>query len=136
MLKKRVYIAFDFDDLNVKQNLIAESKRPECPWEFADHSIHQSIQGPWVSKARELIRASECVICLCGEQTHQAEGVAIEVQLAQELSKPYFFLACTRTGRPTKPRHARAGDRIWRYRWPTVETLLQGRVPPADAALP
>jgi hypothetical protein len=29
MIKKKVYIAFDYDDLGVKSNLIAESKQPE-----------------------------------------------------------------------------------------------------------
>lgn len=135
MVKKTVYIAFDYDDLDVKQNLIAESQRPDCPWEFIDHSIREAVPGPWVAKAKELIRASDFLVVLCGEQTHQANGVAIELQAAQELSKPYFFLCCTRSGKSTKPKHARAEDRIWTYRWPTVQTLLNKGTPPANAAI-
>lgn len=135
MAKKTVYIAFDYDDLNVKQNLIAESNRPDCPWEFRDYSIRKEVEGAWVGEAKRLIAAADCVIVLCGQQTHQAVGVAIELQAAQELNKPYFLLSCTRNGTPTKPRHARSEDKIWTYRWPTVETLLKRGTPPPDAAV-
>jgi hypothetical protein len=135
MAKKIVYIAFDYDDLDVKQNLIAESKRPECPWEFVDYSIRQAIQGPWVTEAKRLIASSDCVIVLCGEQTRQAAGVAIELQAAQEIGKHYFLLSGTRKGRPTKPAHARDDDKIWTYKWPTVETLLKKETPPPDASV-
>lgn len=134
MVKKKVYVAFDYDDLGVKQNLIAEARRPDCPWNFVDNSISAALPERWAAEARRLIGESECVIVLCGEQTHQAKGVAIEVQLAQELGKPYFLLSGTRSGTPTRPKHARADDRIWTYRWPTVLTLLQGGTPPRDAA--
>jgi hypothetical protein len=135
MSKKKVYIAFDYDDLDVKQNLIAESKRHNCSWEFIDHSIRQSVQGPWVDDAKRFIEASEFVIVLCGEQTYQAGGVAIELQIAQEMGKPYFFLSGTRKGTPTKPKHARAGDRIWTYKWPTVLKLLNNETPQDNAVV-
>jgi hypothetical protein len=133
MVRKNVYIAFDFDDLGVKQNLIAEARRPDCPWSFVDNSISAAIPDRWAEDARRLIKQSECIIVLCGEQTHQAKGVAIEVQLAQELGKPYFLLSGSRRGTPTKPMHARVEDKIWTYRWPTVLTLLSGGTPSTDA---
>lgn len=135
MIRKKVYIAFDYDDLGVKQNLIAEAKRPECPWEFVDKSISAPVDERWTAEAERLIQASDFVIVLCGEQTHQAVGVGIEVQLSQKLGKRYFLLSGTRKGTPTKPRHARSEDKIWTYRWPTVETLLAGGTPPLDAAV-
>lgn len=135
MPKKAVYIAFDYDDLGVKQNLIAESQRADCPWEFVDNSLSRAIADRWTAEAERLIKISDFVIVLCGAQTHQANGVAIEVQLAQKLAKPYVLLSGTRKGTPTKPKHARAEDRIWTYRWPTLQTLLSGGVPPREAAL-
>jgi len=130
-----VYIAFDYDDIGVKQSLIAESKRPDCPWNFVDNSINRDIPRRWTAVAERLIKASDCVIVLCGEQTHQADGVATEMQLAQKHGKRYFLLSGTRTGTPTPPRHARANDKIWTYRWPTVKTLLEGETPPPNAAV-
>ncbi len=135
MAKRTVYIAFDYDDLGVKQNLIAESKRPECPWEFVDNSIPAAVPDRWAAEAKRLIAASEFMIVLCGEQTHQAPGVATEIQAAQALHKPYFLLSGTRKGTPTKPKHARAEDKIWTYKWGTVQTLLNKGTPPPDAAV-
>jgi hypothetical protein len=135
MAKKKVYVAFDYDDLGVKQNLIAESQRPNCPWEFIDNSIPRSIPDKWALEAERLIRESDFVIVLCGEQTHQATGVATEVQLAQKLGRRYFLLSGTRIGTPTRPKHSRTDDKIWTYRWPTLQTLLSGGTPPPDAAV-
>ncbi|TMQ04988.1 MAG: hypothetical protein E6J90_50135 [Deltaproteobacteria bacterium] len=129
-----MYIAFDYDDRDVKENLVAQSKLPECPFEIVDSSILQQIPQDWVSVARRLISGSECVLVLCGEQTHQARGVAIELQIAQELGKRYFLLRGTRKGTPTRPRNARASDPVWTFRWPTIHALLDGRTPPDEAA--
>lgn len=134
-MRKKVYIAFDYDDLGVKQNLIAESRRPECPWEFIDKSIKTPIDERWTAEAERLIQSSDLVIVLCGEQTHQATGVAVEIQLAQKLGRRYFLLSGTRTGTPTRPRHTRSDDKIWPYRWPTVQALLMGTTPPPEAAV-
>lgn len=135
MAKKKVYVAFDYDDLGVKQNLIAESQRPYCPWEFIDNSIPRAIPDKWALEAERLIRESDFVIVLCGEQTHRATGVATEVQLAQKLGRRYFLLSGTRIGAPTRPKHSRTDDKIWTYRWPTLQTLLSGGTPPPDAAV-
>lgn len=134
-MRKKVYIAFDYDDLGVKQNLIAESRRPDCPWEFIDKSIKAPIDERWTAEAERLIQSSDLVIVLCGEQTHQATGVAVEIQLAQKLRRRYFLLSGTRKGTPTRPRHTRSDDTIWPYRWPTVQALLMGTVPPPEAAV-
>lgn len=132
---KRAYVAFDYDDLDVKENLMAQSKLPECPFELTDASLHKAIPERWVAEARRLIGASDFVIVLCGEQTHQAKGVEIELQIAQETGKRYFLLRGSRKGNPTRPLNARATDKIWTFRWPTIKTLVDGGTPPPDAAV-
>lgn len=134
MAKKRVYVAFDYDDLDVKQNLIQQSSL-NCPFELVDASIHRAVPSEWAREARRLIASSNLVIVLCGEQTHQAKGVFTELQIAQEIGKPYFLLRGTRVGVPTCPKNARATDQIWTFRWSTIVTLLEGRTPPPDAAV-
>lgn len=131
--KRQVYVAFDYDDLDIKQNLIAQSTLPDCPFKLIDNSISREIPEKWTVEARRLIGASECVIVICGEQTHQSKGVTIELQIAQELGKRYFLIQGTRKGTPTRPKHARTDDKIWSSRWPTVSALLEGQTPPDDA---
>lgn len=134
-MKRKVYVAFDYDDFDVKQNLIAQSRLPDCPFELLDASIHRAIPTKWTTEARSLIGQSDCVIVLCGAQTHQAKGVFTELQIAQELGKRYFLLRGTRTAPVSVPPNVRASDRVWAWRWPTVETLLAGGTPPPDAAV-
>ena len=133
MVTKRVYVAFDYDNLDVKEGLIAQSKDPGCPFELIDNSIRDPVSEAWTVEARRLIAGCDSVIVLCGEQTHQAKGAAIELQITQELGKRYFLIQGTRKGTPTRPKHARADDKIWSSRWPTVLALLEGRTPPPDA---
>ncbi len=135
MVKKRVYVAFDYDDLDVKQNLIEQSKSPDCPFELVDNSINRHVPSQWAAEARRLISASDCVIVLCGKQTHQAKGVGTELQIAQEVGKRYFLLRATRAGEPSRPPNARASDKVWAFRWPTVAALLENRAPPSDAGM-
>lgn len=134
MTRRRVYVAFDYDDLDVKQNLVAQAGLPDCPFELIDNSINRALPNQWTQEARRRIADCDCVVVLCGEQTHQAAGVSVELQIAQEMGKRYFLLRGTRKGAPTRPKNARSTDAIWAFRWPTVAALLEGRTPPSDAA--
>ncbi len=136
MITKRVFVAFDYADHDVKQGLIEQSNKPGSPIKLIDESILTPVANRWPAEAERLIKGCDWMIVLCGEQTHQAEGVAIELQIAQRLGKPYFLLRGTRVGVPTRPRHARASDPIYTYTWRTVETLIRGEVPPANAIVP
>lgn len=133
MSKKRVFVAFDFDDMSVKSDLLAQSKLPECPFDLIDCSIDKPIDKNWPVEAERRIRACECVIVLCGEQTHQAGGASTEVQIAQALSKRIVCLAATRQATPTPPKNIPKGTPIFTWRWATVTTLLEGSSPPENA---
>jgi hypothetical protein len=132
MVRKRVFVAFDYDDKSVKGDLIAQSKLPDCPFDLIDCSIEKPIDKNWPLEAERRIRACECVIILCGEQTHQAGGASTELQIAQNMSKRHFFLAATRQSTPTPPDHTPKGTLIWTWTWQIVTDLLDGKTPPQD----
>lgn len=133
MSKKRVYVAFDYDDVAVKNELIRQSRLPECPFDLLDCSIEKPVDRNWPEVAKQKIAGSDCVIALCGEQTHQSGGASTEVQIAQGLSKRIVCIAVTRQGTPTPPKHIAKGTPIYTWRWPTVATAVDGKNPPADA---
>lgn len=133
MRKPRVYVAFDFDDRDVKGSLLEQAGRPDCPFELTDCSIDKPIAQRWPEEARRRIASADFVIVLCGADTRDASGVATELQIAQELGKRYFLLCGTRSSSPQPPRNARSEDRIWTFRWPTLRTLVEGGRPPEDA---
>lgn len=115
MAKKRVFVAFDYDDKSVKGDLIAQSMLQDCPFDLIDCSIEKPVDKNWPLEAERRIRACECVIVLCGEQTHQAGGASTELQIAQKMPKRHFFLAATRHSTPTPPEHTPKGTLIWTW---------------------
>src|SRR5256885_1703313 len=92
--KKRVFISFDFDhDEGAKHMLAGQAKLPDSPFDFTDASVKEPLSGDWKLKVSRQMDNVDLVIVLCGEHTHRATGVAAELQIAQEKSKPYFLLA-------------------------------------------
>jgi hypothetical protein len=121
---KQVFISFDFADLDVKQGIVAQSKLPNCPFTFTDNSIKEALSGPWVAEAKRLIAASDFVLVICGDQSHQSKGQETEVQIAKELKKPYALVAGTRKYTPTRPPSASPSEPIHPATWPTIAALL------------
>ena len=133
MTRPRVYVAFDYDDVSVKGDLIAQARRADCPFQLDDCSIEKPIRTHWAVEAERKITTADCVLILCGEQTHQAGGASTELQIAQKLGKRCIFVAGTRGGVPTAPVGTPSGTRIWTWTWAVVADLLADRTPPAHA---
>jgi hypothetical protein len=68
----------------------------------------------------------DVVIILCGEKTHQASGVAVELTIAQEKNKPYFLLAAYADKDCTKPTSAKPGDKVYKWTWDNLKKLIDG----------
>ena len=54
-----------------------------------------------------------------------ATGVAHEIQIAQEIGKPYFLLAAYPEG-STKPATAKSSDNLYNWTWENLKTLVGG----------
>jgi len=125
--KTKVFISFDFDhDEELKNLFVGQAKHDDTPFEISDVSVKEALPGDWKTKVRPKIRNAEQVVVICGEYTHTATGVSAEVEIAQELGKPYFLLN-GRSGKTcSKPRSAKAEDKIYRWTWENVGLLLKG----------
>ncbi len=124
---KRAFISFDFDhDEELRNALVAQAKNPDSPFNIADWSVHEPFDNNWRARVRSRILSTDLTIVICGEHTHTANGVAAEVTITQEESKPYFLL----WGRPhktcTKPRNALATDMIYKWTWENLKLLIAG----------
>lgn len=125
MAKTRVFVSFDYDyDNDLKNALVGQARMDDSPFEIADWSIKEPSRS-WQSEARERIRRAQQVIVICGERTHLAKGVEIEVRIAQEERRPYFLL----WGRPDKTCRQPPGtksDSMYRWTWDNLKTLIAG----------
>lgn len=125
--KTKVFISFDFDnDEDLKILLVGQAKNDDSPFEITDMSVKDELSGDWKEKVRTRIKKVDQVVVICGEHTDTASGVAAEVKIAQEESKPYFLLN-GRSGKTcVKPKNAKDTDKIYNWTWDNLKLLLQG----------
>ncbi len=127
MAKKRAFISFDFDhDEDLRNLLVGQARNPDSPFELADWSVKDAMSGDWKAKVRTRIRSCDVVIVMCGEYTHIAAGVSVEVQIAQEEKIPYFLLWGRSDKQCTKPVAALSTDKIYKWTWDNLKALIAG----------
>ena len=125
MATKSVFISFDYDnDKDLPGNLVAQAARPDSPFSIRDRSVRAAIDEKWRSEVRERIRRVDLVIVICGEHTHDADGVAGEVTITQEESEPYFLLKGRRRKTCTRPRNVRSSDEMHSWTWANLKSLI------------
>lgn len=128
MAKVRVFTAFDFDyDEDLRNLLVGQSRHPDSPFEMADWSVKTEMKGDWVAQVRTRMSQVDQVVIMCGENTHRATGVSIELKIAQELGKPYFLLWGRKTKTCYKPTAARSDDKVYDWTWDNLKALIGGR---------
>lgn len=127
MAKKRVFISFDYDhDEGAKIMLAGQAKLADSPFDFIDASIKEHLTGDWKAKIRRRMDNIDVVVVLCGETTTSAEGVAVELEIAQEKRKEYFLLAAYSDKTCTRPAGALSTDKLYRWTWDNLKTLIGG----------
>lgn len=125
--KKRVFVSFDFDhDEGTKTMLALQAKLEDSPFDFKDASVKEHMTGDWKEKVQRRMDNVDVVIVLCGEYTNTAKGVAAELTIAQEKDKSYFLLAAYSDKSCTKPTSALSSDKVYKWTWPNLKTLIGG----------
>ena len=127
MAKKRVFTSFDFDhDEDLRNLLVGQAKNPDSPFELSDWSIKEPMTGDWKQKVRTRIRGVDLMIVICGEYTHSASGVSVELSIAQEEDIPYFLLWGRSNKTCTKPVSAKTNDTMYKWTWDNLKALIGG----------
>ena len=87
----KIFVSFEFDkDQDLKENFFRQAKE-KCPHRVHNSSLNESYPDKeWKGKARNAIRECDIVIVLVGQDTHNAPGVKVEVDMARSLGKPFF----------------------------------------------
>ena len=128
MTAKRAFISFDFDhDDDLRNALVGQAKYPNSPFDIVDASVRKHLRGDWEMQVRRRIQRADLVIVMCGERTHEAEGVAIEVTIAQQEGVDYFLLRGHSDRVCTKPASARSDDEMHDWTWDNLRKLIDGK---------
>lgn len=126
MAVKSIFISFDYDhDNELRGSFISEAQH-HSKHKFVDYSFSSAVDGRWKKEARTRIGQTDFVIFLCGANTHAAPGVEAEMTITQQLKKPYFLLRGRRNSNCSKPRSARASDKMQPRKWKHINSLLDG----------
>lgn len=127
MTRMKVFVSFDYDyDADIKMLLVNQSKHPDTPFDIWDSSVREHIEGDWEAKVRRKIRDADVLCVLCGERTHTAKGVGIELSLAKEVGTSYFLLKGYKDKTCTKPTSASGNDAIYNWTWENLKALVHG----------
>ena len=89
MAKLSIFVSFEFDKDNNLRNSFYRQAKEETPHRVVDRSLKEAYPSEaWKKEARKAIEACDVVVVLIGEDTHNAEGVKIETDMARSLQKP------------------------------------------------
>ena len=128
MAMKRAFISFDFDhDEELRNALVGQAKNPDSPFRIADWSLKEQLPGNWKAKVRDRIRKTDLTIVICGEHTHDAKGVTVELTITREEGNSYFLLKGRPNRKCTKPRMALRSDKMYKWTWPNLKKLIAGQ---------
>ena len=120
MAKTKVFLSYDYEhDLDMKDNLIAQSKRQDSPFSINDLSLSEKISD-WQQKARTSIQACDIFVVLLGDYTHQASGVRREVKIARQIDKRRFQLR----ERGTQPKPLEGAGTVVAWKWKNLKKYL------------
>ena len=86
-----VFVSFEFDKDKDLQNNFYEQAKTNTQHRIKNCSLREAYPTQkWKDKARVAIRECDVVIVLIGEDTHNAQGVRTEVDMARGLGRPIF----------------------------------------------
>jgi len=123
MLKKRVFVSFDFDhDKILKEFIIGQSRLSDSPFQVIDHSLKEAApELSWQIKAKAAINRSDIVIVMVGPYTHSCPGVLKEVDMARKSSKQIIQIIGYKNGNYTPVPNA---GRLYQWNWENLKNLL------------
>ena len=116
-----IFVSFEFDRDNDLKNNFLEQARENTQHRVRNFSLNEAYPDEtWRIRAREAIRECDVVVVLIGQDTHNAQGVVVETDMARSFGKP--IIQVRPQGRPYQGL-TRLGDAIT-WRWSRINAVL------------
>ena len=116
-----IFVSFEFDRDNDLKNNFLEQARENTQHRVRNFSLNEAYPDEtWRIRAREAIRECDVVVVLIGQDTHNAQGVMVETDMARSFGKP--IIQVRPQGRPYQGL-TRLGDPIT-WRWSRINAVL------------
>ena len=116
-----IFVSFEFDKDNELKNNFFEQAKTLTQHRVRNCSLNEAYPDEtWKRRAREAIRECDVVVVLIGEDTHNAQGVIVETDMARSMNKP--IIQVRPQGRPYQGL-TRLGDPI-KGKWKNINAAL------------
>ena len=116
-----IFVSFEFDKDNELKNNFYEQAKTRTQHRVRNCSLNEAYPDEiWKRRAREAIRECDVVVVLIGEDTHNAQGVIVETDMARGMNKPVIQI---RPRGRTYNGITRLEDPI-AWRWRTINAKL------------
>ena len=126
MAKLSIFVSFEFDKDNDLRNNFYPQAKENTPHRVVNCSLSEAHEDKaWKKKARKAIKACDVVVVLIGEDTHNAEGVIVETDMARSFGKP--IIQIRPQDRPYKGLTYLKKPIDWK--WKTINTKLNAIAP-------
>ena len=121
MATLNIFVSFEFDkDEKLRRDFYGQAKR-RTNHKIRNRSLRESYpDDEWKKKAMNAIAGCDVVVVLVGQDTHNAQGVIVETDIARSLNKPTFQI---RNQGSSYAGLARLGEPIT-WRWATINAEL------------
>jgi hypothetical protein len=120
MAKTKVFLSYDYEhDLDMKNNLIAQSKLQDSPFAINDLSLKEKSHD-WQQRVRKSIEECDVFVVLLGKNTYLAMGVLRELKMAKQMGKKRFQLR----KKGTQPKELKAAGNVVAWKWKNLKKYL------------
>ena len=118
----KIFVSFEFDkDNNLKNSFFTQAKE-HTEHRIINCSLHGSYPNQvWKDKARAVVRECDVVVVLVGQDTHNAQGVIVETDMARSMNKIIFQVRPK--GRPYKGLTRLGEPIVWK--WKNINKQLE-----------
>ncbi len=121
MANLNIFVSFEFDKDNDLKNNFIEQAKEHTQHRIRNCSLNEAYPDEsWKKKARKAIGECDVVVVLIGQDTHNAQGVIVETDMARSLNKPIIQIRPQR--RPYKGL-ARLGEPMT-LKWKRIKAKL------------
>lgn len=119
-----VFVSFEYGkDNNLKGAFYAQAKL-HARHTISNNSLNEPYQeNVWKGKAKKAIEKCDVVLVLVGQDTHNAQGVQVETDMARSLERPAIQVLCKRARQNNYNGIPHIEDRI-NWRWKRINEEL------------
>ena len=89
-----IFVSFEYDRDKELVNAFLQQAKDHLPHRVRNKSLREDYPDEaWKKKASDAIRECDVVVVLVGKDTHNAQGIIVETDMARNLGKPVIQVA-------------------------------------------